>query len=38
VYEVSFVDPARMTKAVSFIISVKEDGLVELEEPEGSNG
>jgi hypothetical protein len=38
VYEVSFVDPARMTQAVSFIISVKEDGLVELEEPEGSNG
>ena len=31
-YMVDFFDPVRMTQAVSFGVSVKDDGLVELEE------
>ena len=31
-YLVDFFDPARMTQAISFLVSVKNDGVVELEE------
>jgi hypothetical protein len=31
-YLVDFFDPARMTQAISFLVSVKDDGVVELEE------